>query len=252
MKKHFQFLAATFITVAFISCSKEKIETPELNPQAEEATSINSQRSGGEASFGSLPISTKNMEAWYQFNSDLKDASNKLAPATPTTPGADLYTSDRKGMRGKAIRFTGQYGLKIASVPSKSKMSVAAWVKFQYDTIPTFHIVRGNNLPTLGQDKNRYYGAISTPATTSVQSAPMDNKWHHLVATYDETNLRFYVDGVYVGSSFNPTTPWWAAIDYYVATTAGSSFWTGSMDDLVIFTRVLSATEVQKLYNIYF
>ncbi len=42
MKKQILILAATFITVAFISCSKEKIETPVTNQQGEEATAFNS------------------------------------------------------------------------------------------------------------------------------------------------------------------------------------------------------------------
>ncbi|HET9744467.1 MAG TPA: LamG domain-containing protein [Chitinophagaceae bacterium] len=241
MKKHFLILATSIITLVFVSCSKEKIENGQPVINEEIATA-----KGGSSS----AVPGKDLEAWFKFNGNLKDATGKLE-AIPTTNGADVYTDDRMGNPEKAIKFTGRYGLEIPNVPSQSKMSVAAWIKFVYDSIQTFHVVYGwGGQPTLGQVTNHYYGAISTPGTTSVLSNPMDNNWHHLVATYDETNLKFYVDGNYVGSSFNPSQSWSGALfPYYVAGFSTTDYWEGSLDDLVIYTRTLSPVEVQKLYN---
>lgn len=245
MKKQFLIFATSIVTLAFVSCSKEKIETEQPVVNEEIATA----KGGGSSS----AVPARDLEAWFKFNGNLKDATGKLGEAIATTNGADVYTDDRMGNPDKAIKFNGRYGLEIPNVPSQSKMSVGAWIRFVYDSIQTFHVVYGwGGQPTLGQVMNKYYGAISTPATTSVVSDPMDNNWHHLVATYDETNLKFYIDGKYIGSSFNPSASWSGSFfPYYVAGFSTNDYWEGSLDDLVIYTRVLSATEVQKLYNAY-
>jgi hypothetical protein len=93
MKKQFQILAATFITVAFISCSKEKPETNETAINEEVPTKP--AGGGGNASPVSL---NKNLEGLYQFDGNLKEQTGKLADAVPTalnTHGV-IYTTDRK------------------------------------------------------------------------------------------------------------------------------------------------------------
>jgi hypothetical protein len=248
MKKQFQILAATFITVAFISCSKEKIETNDTSNAGEIATA---KKPGG-GSGGNAAFFGKNLEALYQFNSDLKEATGKLADAVPTISSEVKYTADRNGVPNNAILFSGRYGLDVLSVPCQSSMSVAAWMKYSTDNSPFIHVVNGGSAgPTLSNENNIYKGLISTPATTGVSSLPMDDKWHHLVATYDANNLRFYVDGKLIGSSFNPVTPWSGGaftyrVSYYPSI---NIMWQGSMDDLCYYSRTLTAAEVEKLYN---
>jgi hypothetical protein len=74
MKKQFQILAATFITVAFIPCSKEKPETNETAINEEVPTKP--AEGGGNASPVSL---NKNLEGLYQFDGNLKEQTGKLA-----------------------------------------------------------------------------------------------------------------------------------------------------------------------------
>jgi alpha-tubulin suppressor-like RCC1 family protein len=79
-----------------------------------------------------------------------------------------------------------------------------------------------------------------------------DGQWHHIVGTYDELNLRLYVDGVEVGTGTPHTQP----IRYNLATdndlyigayeeSAGCRLsWKGDIDEVAIWNRALTASEV--------
>src|SRR4029077_12255512 len=90
------------------------------------------------------------------------------------------------------------------------------------------------------------------------------NTWHHVVGTYDTTNgQRLYFDGQLVNSPGSP----FGAIQYQPASlllgvitnTADFSpstnspdhnyFFGGQIDEVEVFSRALSATEVQAIYN---
>jgi len=80
-----------------------------------------------------------------------------------------------------------------------------------------------------------------------------DGKWHHLVGRYDGVDMRVYVDGVQKGASESSpgTIPVQAGsvrvgADYQ-ATPA--NFFNGSLDDVRIYNRALSVTEIQQLYS---
>ena len=77
------------------------------------------------------------------------------------------------------------------------------------------------------------------------------NQWKHLTLTYDGTNLKQFVNGVListkaVSNSFTATN----ANDLYIGKMGcWSYFFNGFLDDLRIYNRALSNTEVQGVYN---
>lgn len=92
-----------------------------------------------------------------------------------------------------------------------------------------------------------------TSYTADSSVAVNDGKWHHLVATYDGTTMRIYVDGVQTGSStdFSGNLPSVAG-DLHIGADYESTpgnFFNGSLDDVRVYDRVLSATEIKQLYN---
>jgi hypothetical protein len=88
----------------------------------------------------------------------------------------------------------------------------------------------------------------------SSAAVPADNRWHLLAVTVvrnSHTGGTFYVDGVAKGT-FDPTAHVGslnsgAALDIGVQLGGGESF-KGALDELEIFNRALSLTEVQTLY----
>lgn len=79
------------------------------------------------------------------------------------------------------------------------------------------------------------------------------NTWHHVVATYDGSTLRWYVDGAAAGT--NSFTPFFGfpSSTMIVERIAGDNItfggFEGDIDEVGFWTRVLDATEVGDLYN---
>ncbi len=75
-----------------------------------------------------------------------------------------------------------------------------------------------------------------------------DGGWHHLLSTYDGTTQKLYVDNVLVTSTAatGSITPTGSSL-----TIGGASgtFYKGLMDDVRVYNRALSASEIAKLYT---
>jgi hypothetical protein len=243
MKRQLMIIAISYMAIAFTSCSKEVTGENEMT--------VTPQPGASDAQKPGTPQSALNkyLEGLFQFNGNLKEQTAQLAEATPSTTGADLYTEDRNGTPNSAIKFNGRYGITMYDIPTQTNMSVAAWVKYDSANAPLFAFVYGD----LGfmQQANEYSGFVSTPMTTSVFSGPIDDHWHHLVSTFDGSQIRFYVDGSFVGSYPNPGIIGGGngGAHYWVGwLPSPDMFWFGSMDDLRFYSKTLSAQEVQKVY----
>ena len=86
-----------------------------------------------------------------------------------------------------------------------------------------------------------------TPDVTS----PWDNRWHHLAGTYDGSKLNLYIDGVArasVAATGNIADSSARSLNIGRFSEGGFLF-KGVIDDVQIYNRALSATEIQQLYN---
>lgn len=251
MKKQMIILAAVVTPLAFFSCSKEKVETQQ--------TSDSEPISGAfKPTIKPVVDLKKGLSAMYQFDGNLKDHTGQLGDAVANISGADNYTDDRKGNANSAIKFNGRYGLDIFKVPVTVNSTLAAWVKYDALSPINYFATSGGGMPDFAQDNNSYWGVVSTPATSGVQAWPIDDNWHHLVATYDGNDLKFYVDGSFIGTSTNPNpyaVPDGSWLNYQVGYVAPFgvkiplSVWYGRMDDLRFYSRVLSAFDILTLYK---
>ncbi|MBX4212008.1 right-handed parallel beta-helix repeat-containing protein, partial [Candidatus Pacearchaeota archaeon] len=79
---------------------------------------------------------------------------------------------------------------------------------------------------------------------------PATNTWYHVVGTYNGTLQTLYVNGVYNGSR-NVTPLSWVDKPVRIGAEAKTvqRFWNGSIDEVLIFNRSLTSTEVLALYN---
>jgi hypothetical protein len=80
-----------------------------------------------------------------------------------------------------------------------------------------------------------------------------DNAWHHFVFVYDGSNMIIYADGSNVKSIANTYGATYSTNYIRIGTfnTAGSEvdYYSGSLDELSVWSRALSSTEVTSLYN---
>ena len=85
---------------------------------------------------------------------------------------------------------------------------------------------------------------------------PADGRWHHVAVTVERnssTGIRFYADGVQVGSSFDPTLhPGSLANTSPLrigAQVFGGELLDAGLDELQIFARALSAAEIRAIFD---
>ena len=173
------------------------------------------------------------------------------------------------GRAGNAVAFNGTSGM--ITVPDAAalrvqKMTLSAWVKSSSpSTESSWRDVILKE--TMGDLAYGLYANADTDGgpTAYIRRAPTSstitqhagsatripaNTWVHLATTYDGTALRMYVNGVQVGS-LNATGN---IVSSTAPLTIGGNrvwgeFFKGAVDDVRIYNRALSPSEIQSLMN---
>ncbi len=174
-------------------------------------------------------------------------------------PGTDWVS----GKIGVALDFDGSNDyVDIGSGLSPlTDFTVAAWVNPVKSDVDLHIISKGNNgtntqweLTTStvsGQVDFRAWSSGTGPSgVRSTLSLPVGS-WTHVVGTYDGTTWRIYWNGVLDNTSTMPG-PVATAYNIYIGAVdiVGSpgQFWEGLIDDVRIYDRVLTDSEIQSLY----
>jgi hypothetical protein len=174
------------------------------------------------------------------------------------------------GRFGQALTFS---GTGVVDVPDSAaldspQVSVSAWVKSSSSPGQYKYVVgKGGNACCTGSyglytginGGLEFYAATST--TTYVVSPDAgtgiwDGHWHNVIGTFDGSTVRLYVDGEQVGTGTPDATP----IQYKMPSTndlsignylacAGLGF-TGTIDEVKVFDRALSAGEIYNGYGL--
>ncbi|MBS1793246.1 MAG: carboxypeptidase regulatory-like domain-containing protein [Acidobacteria bacterium] len=76
-----------------------------------------------------------------------------------------------------------------------------------------------------------------------------NGEWHHIALTRNGTILILYVDGVAAGSAAYSEPINLSSVSNYIGGGNGSAMWDGLLDEVEIFNRGLSPTEIQAIYN---
>lgn len=102
------------------------------------------------------------------------------------------------------------------------------------------------------------YSGTSVDSRSSASDTIPLNVWKHVAATYDvngDRKARLYIDGEEVSyasqTASTGTRQDNSAVNLYIgnATTGGTRFFPGKIDDVRIYNRALSANEIMQLYN---
>ena len=177
------------------------------------------------------------------------------------------------GKLGSALTFNGsnQVTANDSALPAASStLTVSAWVKTT-STSPTFQsIVRyggstsgsqyyigmykgtdcTGTITTTGGNYAAVAGAGGAGSNVCDNVTINDGQWHNITSTYDGTNHLLYVDGVLKSSRTQTLaiTPGGAG-SFHIGGLAGQLL-TGSADEVRVYNRALSATQVASLYNV--
>ena len=205
-------------------------------------------------------IPTNGLVGWWPFNGNANDESGN--GNNGTVNGATL-TKDRFSKAGNAYDFYGSNFIKIENSPSlnlNGSVSFSVWGRLSQQAPANIIHLRNNsnnhessirsNAP-LNYDANN---GISGAFISIASQIASDTSWHHFIAVFNMGNgiSSFYVDGTLQGTSSISITSLGnihVGIGAAVYSNFSNQFFLGSIDDVAIWNRALSAQEVSNLYQ---
>ncbi len=201
--------------------------------------------------------------AWYWFSGNAADSSGLGNHGTVN--GADL-TTDRFGQADKAYYFNGTTdNIQVASSTSlnfQHAITVSFWMNPAYlpSNRESYPISHGNwenrwKVSILPEKKLRWTVKSSNDTKDlDSKNTVAVNTWYHVVGTYDGTNFDLYVNGsleshtTFSGTILTTTIA--MTIGQVLPNNAAYNF-KGTLDEIRIYNRALSAVEVLLLYDDY-
>jgi uncharacterized protein YjdB len=211
------------------------------------ATTMDGRKTSTSAiTVGNMASLTSGLRVYYGFDEISGDARD--------AGGLNNGTVSEAVNRGSAGIIKGAYlfdsnadYVSLASAVTQKTGSYSFWIKISSllddliimgsDIHSSRIFIGSNNNLKLETDKNGEEFAFYTDYTTGT--------WYHVVLTRDENTVKLYRNGSYLGSSTIPLSTGLSVsqIGFY-----GRSF-SGTIDELGIWNRVLTAGEVASLYN---
>jgi hypothetical protein len=162
-------------------------------------------------------------------------ASVSLNGSSSFASGNDLGFPTGSGARSFSVWFT------CAAVS-------AGQTRFLF----TYGTATGTNYWTVGVSdaagsKALYVATLSAGVRGNTLTNIDDGKWHHAVWVYNGTTEIFYFDGLPAGSGAHTVATTLSGTTY-IGRVIGGFYWSGKLDDLRLYNRVLTANEVRQMY----
>ena len=179
------------------------------------------------------------------------------------------------GKFGKALEFDGATTIvdcgagETLDFVGQTNFSISVWVKSDIGSISQGMFVwkalgcstwaqygfgvgaiEGN---AAGPNKLNFYYRVGNSGDEEVVTDDDDfptNEWAHAVGTYDGEMLRIYINGEMVADQESSGVPWASLENVYIGGDPGCGIryiWSGAMDELIIFNKTLTDSEVVDL-----
>jgi PKD repeat protein len=229
-----------------------------------------------------IPNFGNQLTAFFPFNNSLNDAGPFKLISSLTNGTATVVThngNDRKNVTGNVAVFNGTGGLILNNATSfdfgKGDFSVAVWINssatngtnrkqmmiwmeggFGSGDLQTWLRLYSNASRNITMNVEK--GGTIHIASAVAGSSIADGTWHHVVCTRDAAGTKMYLDGVQIGSAataagpgdtMNPNCQLFK-IGVQQTATSWSNPFDGMLDDLIVYKKALTLTEVQELYNL--
>lgn len=209
---------------------------------------------------------------WSDSTTEIKDISGNSNHGDAA--GSLATTSVTPGKLGQALSFNGSSDrVTTGLVQGPNTMTVSFWMKVadtSHDYVPIganvdsqtklwwISVDNGSGNPAsislgyVGSAQNGY-------AVTSTTSPIVANTWYHVIAIYNVTDVPnkngtffLYVNGTSISLNSSTFTSWFGS-DFIPPVRIGidrSAYFKGTLDDVRIYNRALSAIEAANLYNV--
>ncbi len=205
---------------------------------------------------------TDGLLAYYPFNGNENDESGNGNHASFS--GAVL-TADRFGALNKAFQFNeagDHMSASVASMPlGNAPRSVVAWIKPDRGGHPINGVIDYGNGDCTGlmfgisHDKSEndnlgFWGGCLDYASSLITPA---DQWSFVALTYDGSSLRLHANGATETTAIGPlntqNSRLWIGAETLNDGGSFRDFFKGAIDDVRIYNRALSDSEVRQLYH---
>ena len=173
------------------------------------------------------PVGNFDLAGSFNGSSSYISTSYIVPASTPASISSWFNTSS-----------TGNYRTLFSDAPSNGA-AVNTRMQIYFTPTNTFDVIIGNN-------SGYWIGSSNSIASY------IDGNWHNLIATYNGTDVKVYIDGSLFQSFTSTISFGTAGNQSLVLGKAGLNnvnYWNGSIDQVRIFNKALSAGEVTTLYN---
>ncbi|MDD4930998.1 MAG: prepilin-type N-terminal cleavage/methylation domain-containing protein [Candidatus Colwellbacteria bacterium] len=171
-----------------------------------------------------------------------------------TINGGMVFGDDSRG-QGKVLVFDGANDYVITpNIAISQSMTWSVWYKA---TTPQNEFLIDHRSGGIGVQpiyayntgKIQFYDSTNGSLETATGIFKFDGNWHNVVVVGNATSRAVYYDGARVATVATGLTPQ-AGRSVYIGTRYSlASYFNGTMDDLRIYDRSLSADEIKKLYQ---
>ncbi|MEK7264214.1 MAG: LamG-like jellyroll fold domain-containing protein, partial [Bacteroidota bacterium] len=215
------------------------------------------------------------LAAYYPFtNGSLNDSSGY---GNNGTNNGATDTTDRFGNANSAYSFNGNnnlISLPASSLPSINDFTASIWFKMNaYNSVARNYLadfrgntsLNGKSFALIIDNDNKVHHYIDYPSGgyteyyTSI-SSPIGN-WHQTILVRQGSTLKVYYDGIQIADTYTPLSipPKSDALSISdgaifgnrSGTNSTNDFWfNGVLDDIRIYNRALSASEIDSLYHL--
>ncbi len=169
------------------------------------------------------------------------------------------------GVKGTALEFVSGSRVTISEIPEydvTAAVSLLAWVKT--NSVPNWaRVIDKSQWQTTGFDlvltqnvglPRLEFFVNNTTSLVDGTTVVADNEWHFIVGTFGNKTLRMYVDGKREGEApsagqvdINPNN--WPLMIGAESSSNGGQQYFGSIDEVAMYNRALSADEVMKVFQ---
>lgn len=214
----------------------------------------------GKFSFAQVPfyIPTNGLVGWWPFNGNANDESGNGNNGT-TMNGVTL-TTDRNGIANKAYSFDGVDDYIISASVNEylsDTISISFWINYASD-FGAYSLIAFGGTPSIrwgaicGSSQLRATVGAGCIGTGNILNYTVLTGWHNVVYVIAGTNQLIYFDGNYVGTETNnlpsslgcDISNLWFGVDIFSA----AEYYNGKLDDIGIWNRILSPTEIQLIH----
>jgi hypothetical protein len=196
-------------------------------------------------------LGQKGPVAYYAFEDGYADSSGNNLTGTPHGNAAIVYDSAR---RSRVLHLDGATSYldlgNNALFNFPGSFSAAFWIKVRKWNGDWDTILKKPDCYSFERHWDRsmlafYHWPNFVPTAATLNA---DSSWHHIAATFDGTTQSIYLDGFLVQSATSTGVVNTNSNHLYLGAAEGPTrFFSGSLDDVRIFDRALSSTEVAAL-----